>query len=94
MALLGWSPPHMEDSDVLMKTVSAIEKYDVMGLRDLEETFNIYKIGKASVKWSDEKLIYLNSHHIREQFRWFNEEERLSNTQQWRSVSARILPDL
>jgi len=60
LALLGWNPPHQEDPHVVNKQIGAIAKHDVMDMRDLVETFDIYKIGKAPVKYDSAKLGYLN----------------------------------
>lgn len=47
-----------------------------MDLRDLIESFDIYKIGKAPVKYDPTRLDFLNQMHIRNMFFYINDNEK------------------
>ena len=75
LGLLGWNPPHREDADVLSEGVGQLLKHEVMTLKDMEQLFNIRKVGKSGVKFDHGKLEFLNQHHIRNKFTYFEDPE-------------------
>lgn len=51
LALMGWSPPHLEDETALTEDASIFASYDVMALDDLEFYFDLRKVNKAPVQF-------------------------------------------
>jgi glutamyl/glutaminyl-tRNA synthetase len=40
-------------------------KHEVLSVAEMEQMFNIQKVGKSGVKFEEKKLEFLNSMHIR-----------------------------
>lgn len=68
IALLGWNPPHREDSSVLSETTGVFMRHEVLSLKDMVQQFNLDKVSKSGAKFAIEKLEFLNSMHIRNRF--------------------------
>ena len=68
IALLGWNPPHREDSSILSETTGVFMRHEVLSLKDMVQQFNLDKVSKSGAKFAIEKLEFLNSMHIRNRF--------------------------
>ena len=68
IALLGWNPPHREDSSVLSETTGVFMRHEVLSLKDMVQQFNLDKVSKSGAKFAIEKLEFLNSMHICNRF--------------------------
>jgi len=90
--LLGWNPPHREDPGVIQAPSSVFLKHEVLDMKDLLGLFNIDKIGKSSVKFSMDKLEYLNSMHIRNRFVFYDVLECKKATNSWRNMLLKHMP--
>jgi len=53
LALLGWNPPHREDPNVLSESVGTFLKHEVLSMNEMEQMFNINKVGKSGVKFEE-----------------------------------------
>jgi glutamyl/glutaminyl-tRNA synthetase len=65
LALLGWNPPQRLDQEV---TKDRFSKHEVLTMGDLYKMFDLEKVGNSGVKFSMDKLEYLNQMHIRKEF--------------------------
>ena len=61
LALLGWNPPHREDPNVLAESAGQFLKHEVLSMPEMEQMFNIHKVGKSGVKFEEKKLEFLNA---------------------------------
>lgn len=75
IALLGWNPPHREDSSVLSETTGVFMRHEVLSLKDMIQQFNLDKVSKSGAKFAIEKLEYFNSMHIRNRFDYVDGNE-------------------
>jgi glutamyl/glutaminyl-tRNA synthetase len=64
----------------------------VLRLEELERQFNIDKISKSGAKFSLDKLEFLNSHHIRNNFSYISDEEKSTATGKWRKMLIEEMP--
>jgi glutamyl/glutaminyl-tRNA synthetase len=74
LALLGWNPPHREDPNVLAEGPTSYLKNEVLSMKEMENLFNILKVGKSGVKFEQKKLEFLNANHIRNKFTYFEDQ--------------------
>ena len=94
LGLLGWNPPQREDPEVLAADISVLAKSEVMELEEMEQLFDIDKIGKSGVKFDEKKLEFLNSMHIRNKFIYFEDEsEKKEAIDEWRKVLLNEMPN-
>lgn len=73
LALLGWNPPHREDPNVLSENIGTFLKHEVLTLKEMEQIFQIEKVGKSGVKFEEKKLEFLNKMHIMNKFTYFED---------------------
>lgn len=73
IGLLGWNPPQKENADIMAGSVGQVLRSEVMEMFEMEQLFDIEKIGKSGVKFEEQKLEYLNSMHIRNKFAYFED---------------------
>jgi len=93
LALLGWNPPHREDPNVLAEGASGFLKHEVLDMSEMEQIFNISKVGKSGVKFEEKKLEFLNAMHIRNLFTYYEEaSEKKGCLDMWRDVLLETLP--
>lgn len=86
LALLGWTPPMVDQLDPMTTSIKSIMETEVMRMDDLEAYFDLKKIGKAPVKFDEEKFRYFNSQHIRNKFVYYNPDERKESTVRFRNI--------
>jgi glutamyl/glutaminyl-tRNA synthetase len=64
-----------------------------MTLSDLEQLFDLERVGKSGVKFDEKKLEYLNQMHIRFKFQYFEDpREKQLCLEEWRQVMLETLP--
>lgn len=91
VSLLGWNPPSYEDPIYLGGNIKQFLESEIMFMDDLEEYFDLNKIGKAPCKFEESKFVFLNSHHIRKKFEYYNADERKESTVRFRKILTEVL---
>lgn len=69
-------------------------RHEVLSLEQMVDQFNLDKVSKSGAKFSTEKLEFLNSMHIRDQFDYIkgNAAEAQECVAKWRKMLNEELP--